>query len=202
MATVTTPAQICNVALLRVGQRQLVDSLDDKSLQAQTCKAIYAATRDGLLEKFSWPFATARATLALTSSTRSGWAYTYRQPPNCLKPRYIWPGTRAPQAASRIPFAQELDDNASGFLICTDQAQPELVYTAQIAIEALFPALFVQALAWALAVELCLSLPIKPQVALAMQTGLRQAQAEAIASSARVGQEDPEPDSEFVTIRG
>lgn len=202
MATVTTPAQVCNLALLRVGQRQLIDSLDENSLQARTCKALYATARDSALEACWWPFATRRANLPLTNSTRSGWGYVYTAPADCLQARYIYSGSRTPSAANRIAFSLELNDTGNGRIICTDQQAPELVYTAQLTTEALWPGLFVNAMAWRLAVELCLALPIKPQVALAMDRGLEKAMAAAIATAMREGQEDAEPDSEFVTIRG
>lgn len=77
-----------------------------------------------------------------------------------------------------------------------------LVYTARVTDVTKFPSLFVDALAWKLAVDLALSQAAKPQLA----TSIRQQAEEAFASAAaaqRDGrQPDPRPASSFVAVRG
>lgn len=205
MATLTD-AEICNVALARVGQREFIDDLNDASAQAQVCKALFTAARDAVLESFAWPFATRRATLALLAgATRDSWGYVYVLPSDCVAVRYVYAGTRNPASDERIAYAREIADDANGnptvHVLLTDQIDAVLVYTALISVTALYPPLFVDALAWRLAADLALALPVKPEVGLRMQQGYSLALNRAAASQLKQQQLDVPPDSEFVRIR-
>ena len=197
-------AGLCNLALVRIGQRQLIDSLEEASVEAQTCKAVYASARDAVLGEFWWPFATKRATLALiTDGERDGWEYAYSLPADCIADgaRYLWSGLRDPPAESRIPFTTESNDAGDGLILLTDEEDAILVYTYAVTLPGLFPPLFVQALAWKVASELALGLPIKPQVGLAMDQKYRAALATAMTASARARQLDAPDDAESIRAR-
>lgn len=194
--------EICNRALLRIGQRQTIDSLDEETVQAQACKALYADTRDALLEAVPWPFATKRAALAvLANNQRSGWEYVYALPADCLAPRYIYPDKRMPAREEKIPFQLEHDPATQKTVLLTDKADAELIYTRRLETVALFPAVFVDALAWALAADLALSLAVKPQVAAAMQQKAELALRRAAAAAFMQQQPDVLPEAEHIRAR-
>jgi hypothetical protein len=196
-----TEAGLCNVALLRVGERQTIDNLDEMTESAMACKALYGLARDELLEATWWRWATRRTVLAaLATETRSGWGSVYALPADCVTARYIYAGQRNPSADSRIPFLIEASD--SGRVLLTDEVEAELVYTARIETVALFPARFADALAWRLAVDLMLAIPVKPQLATIVERKAQASLATAIAADRNEAQEDAEPDSEFIRVRG
>lgn len=199
----TTEAQLCNIALLRVGERQTIDSLEETTEAARACKSLYAPARDACLEEHWWTFATKRVVLATSTEERAGWEYAFAMPSDCLVPQYIYTGIRNPAPASRLRFAQELNDAGDGYLILGDfdSTTSPLVYTSRIENVRLFPPMFADAVAWRLAVDLALGLTVKPQVGLAMRQGYQIALNRAIASDLRLGEDDVEPDSEFISIR-
>jgi len=197
----TSDAQLCSMALLRVGQRQTIDSLNGPSAEARACKALYADARDALLAMHPWRFATKRAVLAeLEDDERSGWEYTYALPTDCITPRSLWAGDRAPALSGKYPFELEWGANDTPVLLA-DQEDAELVYTARITVVPRFPPLFVEALAWKLAADLALSLPVKPGVAKVMEEKFQRALAQAVAADGNQVQEDAQPESEFVRGR-
>jgi hypothetical protein len=195
-------AAICNVALARIGVNEPIDSLDEATAEAWACKTLYAPTRDALLATVAWPFATRRATLtAIAGTTRSGWAYAFTLPADCLVARYLWSGLRAPPAGLRVPFQIE-DDATLGRILLSDAEAPELVYTAKMTVPTTFPALFSDALSWALAADLAMALAVKEGLERRARVGYEQALSRAAAQAFNERGPDPEPDSEFVTVRG
>jgi hypothetical protein len=211
VAGVTSEAQLSSISLLRIGQKQTINSLDDRSASAQACKALFANARDSLLETLDWPFARRRATLAATTLTRSEWSFVYSLPTNCLAPRWITTGLQAADADTKIPFAIEGDDSVgTNRVLLTDQDDAELVFTAggpnagnpgQAWPPALMPPLFVDALAWKLACDLTLALPVKPGTLELMEKRFAIALGAAAAAS-RNQQRDPKlPTPRFIKAR-
>lgn len=206
MAAVTTVAvQICNEALLFTGTNAIINDFNENTAEAKACKVVYEKTRDALLEKFPWRFCTRRAVLAQLAIETTGWAYTYALPADCLSPRRIWNGLHVCQDADEIPFDVESYSLTltpfGGLCLLTDKAQAELIYTAANTNPALYSPLFVEALAWAIAVKLCLVLPVKPEWAARCQVMAEKTAREAWASQLRGIREGPVPDSEYTTTR-
>lgn len=198
----STEAQIVNIALLRVGSRAVIDSLDEATTEAQVAKIVYAHVRDTTLAAFAWPFATKRADLALLADVeRSGWTYVYALPADCLEAQRLWSGSRVPTKGTEPPFELEATDDLSSRLLLTDTESAELIYTAKVTAVSVWPPLFVDALAWALAAEFCLSLPVKPELSTRAQQRYQLALAAAKSQALREAQDDPPPNSEFITIR-
>lgn len=196
----TTAEGVCNIALLRLGQRDTIASLGEQSAQARACNALFETARDAVLQLAIWGFATKRALLAaLTGEERSGWTYAYALPTDCIAPRLIWPGDWPVAPDARIPYAEESTGTAR--LILTNQPDAELVYTARITAVPLFSPLFQQALAWYLAADLALALPVKPGLAAQMQQGFRLALSQAQAANFNQQQESPPPDADAIRAR-
>lgn len=199
----TTEAQVCNLALGLVGQRQVITNLNEATEEAMSCATFYAVSRDECLAARWWRFATSREVLALSTEKRAGWALAYAAPSQMLPggERYIYSGGRAPAAKDRIPFAVELNDAASGHLILTDKTEAELVFTRQFNTVALWPPLFTVAVAARLAVNLAFVLTVKPALGASIESKAQFALARAAAVDANAEQPDVEPESDSITVR-
>lgn len=63
MAKVSNALEICNLALLMIGQHtipSLDENGDSDTLQAETCRAFYDQARMSLLSRYNWTFALSR----------------------------------------------------------------------------------------------------------------------------------------------
>lgn len=166
-----TEAQICTLALSRVGEKQAIDNLNANTTAAKLCKVLYENCRDSALEEAWWSFAKRRATLAVLADDEndaearenSPWTYVYSLPADCLVPRYIETGLPNPAPDQRIPFELE-DDATEGRLLLTNQETAELVYTMRQTLTGKYTPKFCDALAWRIAYELHFALPVKPAV--------------------------------------
>ncbi len=197
----TNAAAICNIALLRVGNRQTIDSLDGRSTEAQVCKVAYANARDAVLAAASWRFARKRSVLALVSGVEvTGWDFVYALPGDCIAPRFLWAEQEDPPVEMRIPYELEAGDN--GTLLLTNQEDAELVYTARVETVARYSPLFVDTLAWVLAADLVLGLPVKPAVAQWMAARAQVALGQAAAANENQVQRGPAPEAEAIRARG
>ncbi len=192
--------QICNMALTRIGQSQLIASLEEQSLAAELCTLHYADARDNVLRDFDWPFAEARVFLSDIGSPPVNWSYRYRYPTDCLKARRIAiPGNENPTADQRTPYNVVYANG--GRAIITNQESAELIYTIRVEDTTYFDPIFVSALAWRLASELAIGLQVRPENfnAAQQQYMFVLSQAQAIALAER--QQAPLPESEFITAR-
>lgn len=202
MAIITTEVQVANLALALVGQRQLIGSFTDQSVEAEMAALHFQQTRDELLEGWAWRFAMKRAALAVTTEVRSGWAFCYAAPAGMLKARQIYNGLREYGAGEQIPFTKELNDTDSGHLVLTDQPEAELFYTARITNIALWPAAFTKAVAAQLGVYMSPALPIRPEMIPMYEQRAARAFQVAAAQDANEWVRDQEADSEFIRERG
>lgn len=201
VAATNTEAGVANLALLAVGQRELLDSLDEATTPAEMCAASFDGARDSVLAAFPWRFCRRRAVLASTGQTRSGWAYVYSLPAECITPVEIFPGTRPTAPGDEVPFDLELNDKGTALVLCTDMSPAELSYVYRLKTVALWPPLFVDAVAAQLAVKLALGLPVKPQLAAGLVPAAQQALLRAAAHDNRSGKDSPPPQGESVRAR-
>ncbi|WP_421707124.1 hypothetical protein [Algihabitans sp.] len=188
----TSAVSLCNLALTRIGA-QTINDLNEASSAARHCSALYAPTRDALLQSQAWRFARARQVLAelqLEMGERpSEWAHVYALPVDCLTPLYIEPSGRAvmagrgaqslwPDETGTLPVtlrpAQATPDFEvrAGRRILSDQPEATLIYTARIEDPTRFDPLFVEALSWRLAADLASALKGDPR---RRQEALREA---------------------------
>lgn len=206
-----TEAEICNISLGLIGDRDFIQALDTEgSTESQACAVHFAHCRNVVLEAFPWPFATKRAVLAVLedaddedSDARTNWGFVYALPTDCVTVQgLVIEGTRTPPSESRIPYTLEHDSVTGKAVLLTDLEDAELVYTARLTAVGLFPALFIDALAWKLAAALAFTIPGKAALAAGMLEGYGRALAMAGAAAFNQSQEDVEPESQFVRVRG
>lgn len=170
VASITSPADVVNVALQRIGYKGRVGNLFEGSAAAKDALDIYAQTRDELLRKGDWGFAERNVSPPLLKFAPAGgytppnvwtpafpplpWRFEYAYPDDCLD-------VRALKAASI--FVMEFDPQPAVFTIANDNAlaPPKkvilcniadaiLTYTGQVTDPSLWEADFVEAFAAAL----------------------------------------------------
>lgn len=205
-------ASVCNVALARVGHSHFIDGnlADDDSAAGQACAQLYPHTRDLILQAFQWSFCTKRAALAKVAGAtkREGWKHIYALPADCLAPRVVWQdkgANRNPASDEREPYALEWDETAGAKrrVLLTDAPTAFLAYTRTIDADNVvyLSPLCQDAIAWRLAVDLALVLPVKERLAVDAERKAQLSLQVAIAADLGERQKDVAPDSEFVRTR-
>lgn len=201
-STVTTDAEVCNLALSYAGQRQFIGDLNEATDEARVCKVHYATLRDRLLSAHWWSFATKTVALAqLSGVTRTPWTYCYSLPADLLEAQYLWAGMRNPPANERVPYVLQAGDAAGTVILCTDMDEAELVYTCQHQTPAVWTPGFVSALAAALSFPVALGLAVKPQLAFPLRELARQELGIAVAADVNQQQRDVEPEAALIRER-
>lgn len=204
--------EICNMALSRIGNSQRIDSLTERSVQAEQCSLFYEQTRDWVLRDKPWPFATKFVSLAeVTTNPDPIYPYSYSFPTDCLYARKIvnqvfpvdyWPfagnDVCIPQIQA-IPF--RVIQGESTRLIATSVSPATLEYTVQITDPGFFDPIFVSALAYKLGVEIAPALSKEPSIADRMEAAYQSVAASAFSQSMNEGQGDRMPESVFITGR-
>ncbi len=178
-ASVTSPADMINLSLRRIGYKLRVGSLYDGSTAAKTALDVYAQTRDAVLVENDWDFAERNITMTLLKSAPvggyvppvvwnpatnppPGFLYEYAYPSDCLKVRIV----------KNVPlFGLNFDPQPNAFYLANDNAftppqkvilcnlpNANLVYTGQVTDPATWDSGYVEALAAALGRRLVPSL--------------------------------------------
>jgi hypothetical protein len=193
--------EICNLALSRVAVTQAIASFTERSKEAEQCRVLYSHLRELVLQEFPWPFAESIVALASLGSPAPGWAFRYRYPADCLKIRNIvQPGfRRALNSDMEIPY--QIGYDAGGRVIHTDQPEAACRFTFKVEDSTFFDPQFADALAWRLAMDLALPLASKPDLQQFAAQQYQMALTLAEGSAFQESQSDPEPESEFVTVR-
>lgn len=195
----TAEAGVCNVALLRVGHTQPINSLDDPTPAAKACKTLWDFTRDTLLQARPWSFATKRVVLADLGVDRDDYRFSYALPVDFLAARFIWAGSNNPGKEEVIPFRIE-SDGAKRILL-TDEEDAQLVYTSKVTEVGRWDAMFREAMAMRLASDLAYGLAKKPVLGAELFKAYLLALSAASASSGNQNQPEPSPVSEFESGR-
>lgn len=144
MAVSPVVINICNSALIKLGVTPINDFTDD-SKEARLCEMQYDRVRDAVLRSAPWSFALKRVVLAPSTDTLVfGDGTVYKLPVDCVKFVKLYD--------SRSTFVVEGED-----LICSDEDVKGWYVTNSVAPEKYDPS-FSEALAYALAADLCYSL--------------------------------------------
>lgn len=194
-------AAICNIALGHLGINRLITDLESERTsraQAQACITHYDLALEVTLKAHRWPFAQRIATLATLSGYDGDvWTYAYRAPSDYLKAHTINRIDADPQG-ERF----EIGGDASGAVVHTNAADAVIDYTARVAQPGLYPADFVEALAYQLAIRVAQPLSAEEGLRQAARDGYRRAISEAMTTAANEGQGQEPPDCGFLTARG
>lgn len=137
--------EICNLALADVPAKRIV-SLEDTSISAEACRREFTQAVEELMEMGEWGFATRRALLVQTPSTRLGYFNTAFAAPNDL----AFP-IRVVPADGEIMRGRSLDFDFEGGVIFTNGGAAALEYISKTPSFASMTAMFRRGLATVLA---------------------------------------------------
>jgi hypothetical protein len=151
MASAISETKICNLALVRLGEK-MITSLSDDSQSARICDLVYGELRDELLCRYRWKFAIHRKSVTADSaSPEHGYDYQYSVPssPKCLRILKV-----------EVSETELTDWVREGDKILTDGEDEtiDITYIRQVTDEAKFPNSFVKALAMSIAEYLAYNL--------------------------------------------
>jgi hypothetical protein len=197
-----SPVIIANMALSKIGVREIISDLTEASTEARTCNLYYDHVRDFTLAQSPWQFATRRKLLDLIETDPNAeWTYRYGVPVDMVEPRYIEGAGRNIANEDRPPWTLEGNADTERLTLMADASAPILVYTTNAVSTNLYPPHFVQLMAWNLAVEIVLPLTMKEDLWKMSKSAALGALAEAKAHMLNQGGEDVPIDSEFVRAR-
>lgn len=189
---------IFNMALSHIGTSQTVADEQERSVERITCSRFYDTSRDALLayKDMDWNFARARVALADIGSPPESWGFRYSYPNDCVNALAIdFPGMRYPADRFMVPFQVEWD--AAGRVILTDQQEAVLLYVKRVAEAERYPAPFVEAMAMRLASFIAMPLKNDPNLAQLLAQRAEESAQVAMASSLNESQQDLPPISEY-----
>jgi hypothetical protein len=178
MASPFSSTQICNTALEQIASQSRVTSLDptvDSSTVAAAAAVVYEPTVWLLLRELDPDFARFTATLALSAAATPvpPWTFEYLYPVDAVRIRQVRPpatgiGALADPNNPQVVRAQVAFDNITTVgtkVILTNQINALAVYTSASVSEALFDAVFADAVARRLANPLAMALSGRPDFA-------------------------------------
>jgi hypothetical protein len=146
----TSSVAIANRALQKLGARR-IESLTQDHPNARSMSAAYATVRDAELRRYTWGFATRRASLpADGEQTAWGQLNRFSVPDDYI--RLI----RDDETGQRTDWKIEGGDEGEGvFIVTADGAPLDIKYVARVEDVNSYDALFVEAFACKLALETC-----------------------------------------------
>jgi hypothetical protein len=176
-ASLNSPSDIVNAALVRIGWKQRVGSLYDGSIASRHALDVYGQTRDELLRMVNPDFAQRNAALTLLKSAPAdggyipgvtpwdptiyppvNWLFEYTYPADCLKvrcvkvPPLLWPNADPEDN----PFSIDNDSyyNPPQRVILCNVRNALLVYTGRVTDPTSFDVSFLEAFIAELGVRL------------------------------------------------
>lgn len=192
-----TDVEICNLALDNIGVTKKISSLNDQTKEGLACKRWYAIMRD-LVLRAPWPFATSFAALSVRTDASPVYTYAYDLPDDYKYARHLVDSNRR-VPYPRIPYQIVIMDGER--VLVTDQPDAILEYTSDVG-ETIFPPEFATALSWRLAAALVQPLSIDPAKIKEALDVYRKLADEAFATGANEATHDPQPESEYIAVRG
>jgi hypothetical protein len=113
-------AVIANAALAHLGVTGRITTLSsDTTTAGKACRQFYPQARRQTLMAAKWQSQTKQATLTLVetfTATDAEWAFSYRQPEDCVTPvRILWEGVRNPLADQEPPFRVMADADSTTY---------------------------------------------------------------------------------------
>jgi hypothetical protein len=201
-SSVSSPEDVINLALVRIGYKTRVGSIWEGSMAAKKVLDIYAQTRDEMLRGFDWSFAERNVGMTLIKQAPVGgyfppnmwstayppvpWLFEVVYPADCLKVR----------AVKNVPiFVPDFDPQPYQFSVDNDNALTEpskvilcnvypglVVYTGQITNPQDWEADFTEALAASLGRRLA---PVLVGLQAAQLEGQDEQQADVVAENTR-----------------
>ena len=152
-----SPVDVCNLALVHLGDPGNVASIDppEASTQGRYCARLYPIARDELLEAHCWRFNTRRkvlTSLVLPDSVDGEWLYAYALPTDCLRPFAVYVPGITENGKTEDFSVETADDDAP--VLYSNVEGAYLKYVVRVTDTGRFPPSVVDALAYLLASKL------------------------------------------------
>lgn len=155
---------ICNLALSHFGGGKIT-SLDETTEKARQLSLAYDICLETALRDFPWNFARKIKVLGLTDDETPGWLYVYQYPADCVNLLKIY-NENDSRRQEKAEF--KIITNGAEKLIACDVESAYAEYTAEITTPNLYDPLFIKALSYLLAAEVCNALSGNSQKAAEM----------------------------------
>lgn len=146
----SSKVDICNISLGRIAASP-IQSLSEKSKQANNCNLYYDTVRKSVLRSHNWNFATAVVLLPLLAETPAEWDFAYELPPDCLKVIEIIPDTK-----KKTPY------KIQGKKLLANVEEVRLKYVKDVDDPTMFDDQFIVAFSYRLAADLAMPITAKP----------------------------------------
>ena len=147
--------EICNRALVLVGCSRGISSLDERSPEAAVCKSVYLPSFRSLLGAHPWSWAARICTPSEMTISVPGWARLYGLPHECARVVRLFNDVEK-NAPFRVLTVKDSDGKFIG-AVASNLYQAHMEYLSND-IPAFMPDLFAEALAYRVAMEICVSL--------------------------------------------
>jgi hypothetical protein len=152
--SISTPTDVVNISLARLGVKKRIGNLYDGSPQALKALDVYAQTRDAVLRETDWNFSQKiAAAVAAPGSTAPTplYAFVYTYPTDCIKVRNMYAASYLTDTNNPVPILWSIgDDPTNGTVIWSNAQTATLIYTARVTTITQWEPLFVEAFAAAL----------------------------------------------------
>lgn len=178
---------ICNMAIGNCGVSETIESIDppEDSTASVQCSIWYHIARQQTLEVQDWDFARKRKALTAHGvAPPTNWAYRYKLPPDCIKPRYL--ENPAGLDADAVPFTTETVNDNELTLLC-NLSVATLVYTFNSTVVSMFSPMFAVTHSYLLAHHIAFALTGNKQTKQQMLQGFQGWARSAAGSNAQVG---------------
>lgn len=146
--------EICNLALGRIGVEE-INRMDETSQAARICTRYFDFTRQNVLRRFPWTFATKRVQLAQLAESAPDFKYVYQYPSDALIVRLMYNESFTCRPNSN--YFRIMSSNG-GRKIYANIPNAYIEYTADIRDSEVFDSQFVEAFSWKLAAEMAFAL--------------------------------------------
>ncbi|ANZ44220.1 hypothetical protein [Cloacibacillus porcorum] len=145
---------ICNRALVLAGCSRGITSMGEGSTEAAICRRVYLPALRSLLSEYPWRWATRIVAPAEMEVSVPGWRRLYDLPEDCLVVTRIFN-----EAEANAPFTVLMAEDLGNYVkaVATDLYQASMEYVSSAA-SADMPELFAEALAYRIAMEVCVAL--------------------------------------------
>lgn len=147
--------EICNRALVLMGCSRGITSMGEASTEAAVCRRVYLPAFRSLLAAHPWSWAVRICAPPVVPAAVPGWERLYGLPPDCAKVSRLFC-----DAEDNAPFRVLTVEESPGKFVraaATNLYQAHMEYLSN-AVPSLMPDLFAEALAYRVAMEICVSL--------------------------------------------
>jgi hypothetical protein len=158
---VASQADICNLALTKLGSGSRITALTDASVAAGALRAVYDLIRKDMLRAHYWAFSIKRTSLAASATTPTwGFSQAYPLPADFLRlvqvnQFYLIPGLLDYNTADASAWSVEENADGVNSILCDYSAPLKIRYIKDVTDEGRFDSLFVTTFADRLALEVC-----------------------------------------------